>query len=255
MALVCRLRRQDEYTFNHCLNVSVLLTRFSHHLGHDLNLTHEIALGGLLHDIGKMTVQSAILKKPGKLTAAEYEHMKTHVTRGLQTISSFALATATLNVIAEHHERFDGNGYPLSLCGTAISEAGRMAAIVDVYDAISSDRVYHKGLPIPEAMRRIFEWQQHFDPALVNAFIRCLGIYPVGSLVRLQSGRLAVVVQHHPEQLMRPRVRVIFHATQKAYLQPEEIDLSAVHWEQREAIVGHEDPAHWGINVAHHVLC
>lgn len=255
MALVCRLRKRDEYTFSHSLNVGVLLTRFSHYLGHELQRTHEIALGGLLHDIGKMTVEAGVLKKPGKLTENEYDHMKTHVERGLNLVAPYALAESTLNVIAEHHERFDGQGYPAGSRGTGISTAGRMAAIVDVYDAISSDRVYHKGLPAPEAMRRIFEWQPHFDPELVSQFVRCLGIYPIGSLVLLKSGRLAIVIQHHPETLIRPRVRVIFHAQQRTYLPPEEIDLAARHWQEREAIVGHEDPKQWGIDISRHVGC
>lgn len=255
MALVCRLRKRDEYTFNHSLNVGVLLARFSHHLGLDLATTHEIALGGLLHDIGKMAVAAEVLKKPGKLTEDEYNHMKTHVERGLHLVAPYSLGQAALNVIGEHHERYDGNGYPGHTREGAISQAGRMAAIVDVYDAISSDRVYHKGLPAPEAMRRIFEWQRHFDPSLVSQFVRCLGIYPIGSLVRLKSGRLAIVVQHHPEKLIRPRVRVIFHVARRVYLPPEEIDLAAAHWEDREAIVGHEDPSPWGIDIARHVGC
>lgn len=255
MALVCRLRKRDEYTFNHSLNVGVLLARFSHHLGLDLATTHEIALGGLLHDIGKMAVAAEVLKKPGKLTEEEYNHMKTHVERGLHLVAPYSLGPAALSVIGEHHERYDGNGYPGHTREEGISQAGRMAAIVDVYDAISSDRVYHKGLPAPEAMRRIFEWQCHFDPRLVSQFVRCLGIYPIGSLVRLKSGRLAIVVQHHPEKLIRPRVRVIFDAVQRIHLLPEEIDLAASHWEEREAIVGHEEPARWGIDIAHHVGC
>jgi len=253
MTLVCRLRKRDAYTFDHSLNVGVLLARFSHYLGHDLNHTHAIALGGLLHDIGKMTVATEILQKPGKLTEDEYAHMKTHVDRGVALVSPYGLPGASLQVIAEHHERFDGSGYPAAHPGSSISEAGRMAALVDVYDAISTDRVYHRGLPAPEAMGRIFEWQRHFDPGLVNQFVRCLGIYPIGSLVRLKSERLAVVMQHHPETLVRPRVRVIFHAQRRSHLPPEEIDLSAPYWQEREHIVGHEDPAAWDIDICRHL--
>jgi putative nucleotidyltransferase with HDIG domain len=254
MTLVCRLRQRDAYTFDHSLNVGVLLARFSHFLGHDLPQTHAIALGGLLHDIGKMSVATEILQKPGKLTADEYAHMKTHVERGLALVAPYGLPAASLKVIAEHHERCDGSGYPDGHPGSALSEAGRMAAIVDVYDAISSDRVYHRGLPAPEAMGRIFEWQRHFDVPLVSQFVRCLGIYPIASLVRLKSDRLAIVIQHHPEKLVRPRVRVIFHAGRRAHLPPEDIDLAAPHWHVREAIVGHEDPVAWGIDVSHYLM-
>ncbi len=253
MALICQLRQRDEYTFNHSLNVGVLLAHFSHHLGHDQERMHQISLGGILHDIGKMQVESRILNKPGKLTDGEYAEMKTHVQRGLHLISAYPLAEATRQVIAEHHERYDGHGYPRAMTAEAISEAGRMAAIVDVYDAVSSRRVYHQALPPAEAMRRIFEWQQHFDRSMVTQFVRCIGIYPIGSLVRLKSHRLAIVIRHHPEKLMRPRIRIIFDTRNNAYLPPSEIDLAAKHWEEREAIVGHEDPERWGIDIAQHV--
>ncbi|MBI2308920.1 MAG: HD-GYP domain-containing protein [Rhodocyclales bacterium] len=250
LALICRLRRCDEYTFSHSLNVSVLLARFSHHLGNTPEITRQVALGGLLHDIGKMSVDREVLNKPGKLTSDEYDHMKTHVTRGLALVEPYRLPEATLAVIREHHERRDGSGYPLSATQDDISLIGRMAAIVDVYDAISSERVYHQALPAPEAIRRIFDWQHYFDPALVNSFVRCLGIYPVGSLVRLKSERLAIVLRHNPRNLIQPRVRVVFDVRRRAYLPPLDIELASPHWAEREGIVGHEDPQRWQIDIA-----
>lgn len=255
MALVCRLRKRDEYTFSHSLNVSVLLARFSHHLGDAPEVTQQIALGGLLHDIGKMAIATEVLNKPGKLTDDEYGHMKTHVSRGLALVERYPLPEAALAVIREHHERRDGSGYPMSLTQESISTIGRMAAIVDVYDAISTERVYHKALPAPEAMRRIFEWQHHFDPTLVNGFVRCLGIYPAGSLVRLKSERLAIVLCHRPENLVQPRLRVIFDLRRRTYLPPEDIELSSRYWAEREAIVGHEDARQWNIDAAHFIGC
>lgn len=252
IGLVCRLRQRDEYTFTHSLNVSVLLASFSQHLGHDQKTTEDLCLGGLLHDIGKMAVDDAVLNKPGKLTPDEFTHMKTHVDRGLALVNNYPLPEKTMQVIAEHHERRDGTGYPHGHAWENISEAGRMAAIIDVYDAISSDRCYHKGLPAPEAMRRIFEWQSHFDGSLVNQFVRCLGIYPVGSLVRLSSGRLAIVIEHQHNNLMRPRVRVIYDSRHRHYLAAEDIDLAAPRWQGKENIIRHEDPARWGIDVARH---
>lgn len=249
MALVCRLRRRDEYTFTHSLNVSVLLARFSHYLAHDPAITQQIALGGLLHDIGKMAIDDEVLNKPGKLTDEEYAHMKTHVARGLALVAPYDLPEPALAVIREHHERRDGSGYPQAVAQEEISMIGRMAAIVDVYDAISTERVYHKALPAPEAMRRIFEWQRHFDAALVNSFVRCLGIYPAGSLVRLQSERLAIVLCHDPGNLIQPHVRVVFDIRRQAYLPPEDIELASAQWAGRESIVGHEDPQRWHIDV------
>lgn len=255
LALVCRLRKRDEYTFSHSLNVSVLLARFSHHLGNAPEVTHQIALGGLLHDIGKMSIDTEVLNKPGKLTTDEYDHMKTHVTRGLSLVEPYRLPEPALAVIREHHERGDGSGYPLSTRQEDISQIGRIAAIVDVYDAISSERVYHSALPAPEAIRRIFEWQHYFDPALVNSFVRCLGIYPVGSLVRLKSERLAIVVCHNPKNLIQPRLRVIFDARHKSHLPPEDIDLGKRPWIDRDAIVGHEDAQYWNIDIGRFTGC
>jgi len=255
MALVCRLRRRDEYTFGHSLNVGVLLARFGHHLGYRQETLQQFALGGLLHDVGKMSVDQSILNKPGELSDAEYDAMKTHVSQGLALVDRYALPDATLAVIREHHERSDGSGYPTAAAGEGISETGRMAAIVDVYDAISSDRVYHKALPAPEAMRRIFEWQRHFDPVLVHSFVRCLGIYPAGSLVRLQSERLAVVLGHDPANPIRPHIRVVFDIRRDAPVPPEDIDLAAPRWSGRESIVGHEDPRQWPVDVARAAGC
>lgn len=255
MALVCRLRKRDEYTFSHSINVSVLLARFSHHLGHSTEMTQQIAFGGLLHDIGKMTIDTDVLNKPGKLTVDEYDHMKTHVSRGLTFVEPYGLPEPALAVIREHHERRDGSGYPMAMGQDAISIAGRMAAIVDVYDAISTERVYHKALPAPETMRRIFEWQHHFDPTLVNSFIRCLGIYPTGSLVRLKSDRLAIVLSHDPKSLVRPLLRIIFDVRRNAYLPPEDVDLGSRQWIERESIVGHEDAHQWNIDISRFTGC
>lgn len=253
MALVCQLRERHEYTFNHSLNVSVLLTSFSHHLGHELPTTQALALGGLLHDIGKMVVDEAVLNKPGKLSQDEFSHIKTHVDRGVALVQRNALPEEALAVIHEHHERQDGSGYPRGFHLAETSLAGRMAAIVDVYDAISSDRCYHRGLSAPAAMQRIFEWQGHFDQELVGRFVRTVGIYPVGSLVRLSSQRLAIVVEHDLFDLLRPKVRVIFDLRRQAYLPAEDINLAAPRWAGRESIERHENPADWQVDIQRHV--
>lgn len=253
MLLVCQLRQRHEYTFHHSLNVSVLLTSFSHHLGHELATTRALALGGLLHDIGKMVVDAEVLNKPGKLSEDEFTHIQTHVDLGYELVLNSGLPEESLAVLLEHHERQDGSGYPRALAQAQTSQAGRMAAIVDVYDAISSDRCYHRGLSAPAAMQRIFEWQDHFDRELVGRFVRTVGIYPVGSLVRLSSQRLAIVIEHDLCDLLRPKVRVIFDLRQQAYQPAEDIDLAAPRWSGRESIEGHENPAHWRIDIQRHV--
>ena len=204
----------------------------------------EIAIGALLHDVGKARVPDEILNKPGKLTDAEFDRMKSHVVQSKIILQATpGISPIALDVAAQHHERFDGSGYPNKLAGQGISLYGRMGAIVDVYDAITSDRVYHKGMAPTEALRKLLDWSaNHFEPRLVKAFIRSVGIYPTGALVRLESKRLAVVQAQHADNPMQPTVKVIFH-TAGHYLRPEDVDLRR----SQDRIVGHEDFAAWNI--------
>jgi HD-GYP domain-containing protein (c-di-GMP phosphodiesterase class II) len=160
------------------------------------------------------------------------------------------ISQTALHVAAQHHERYDGSGYPNRLKGDQISPIGQMAAIIDVYDAITSDRVYHKGMPPTEALRKMFEWSKfHFKPELVHAFARVVGIYPVGALVRLESGRLAVVVEHRESNMLHPLVRVMFDGKRNYHLKPEDVDLSRpVGHGGGDRIVGHESPEKWQID-------
>ena len=244
---LARLKQHDNYTFQHSVSVCALMTAFARTLGVSRETIHEIAVGALLHDVGKARVPDEILNKPGKLTDAEFERMKSHVVQSkLILMATPGISPIPLEVAAQHHERFDGSGYPNRLAGDAISLYGRMAAIVDVYDAITSERVYHKGMPPTEALRKLLEWSSnHFEPRLVQAFIRSVGIYPTGALVRLESKRLAVVQAQHADKPTLPRVKVIFH-TAGHYLQPEDLDLRR----SQDRIVGHEDFAAWNIDPA-----
>jgi HD-GYP domain-containing protein (c-di-GMP phosphodiesterase class II) len=198
-----------------------------------------------------MRTPDAILNKPGKLTDEEFAIMRHHVvaSREILEITPHISQTA-LHVAAQHHERHDGSGYPNRLKGEEIAPLGRMAAIVDVYDAITSDRVYHKGMPPTEALRKLLEWSRfHFDPELVHAFVRVVGIYPVGTLVRLESGRLAVVVEQRESNLLQPLVRVMFDAKRNHYLKPEDVDLSRPLGKGgADRILGHESPEKWQID-------
>lgn len=244
---LARLKQHDSYTFQHSVSVCALMTAFARTLGLPRETIREIAIGALLHDVGKARIPDEILNKPGKLTDAEFERMKSHVVQSkLILMATPGISPIALEVAAQHHERFDGTGYPNRLAGEAISLYGRMAAIVDVYDAITSERVYHKGMPPTEALRKLLEWSSnHFEPRLVQAFIRSVGIYPTGALVRLESKRLAVVQAQHADKPTLPRVKVIFH-TAGHYLQPEDLDLRR----SQDRIVGHEDFAAWNIDPA-----
>lgn len=247
MLPLARLKNHDEYTFQHSVSVCALMTSFARTLDLPREIIREIAIGALLHDVGKATVPDEILNKPAKLTDAEFAKMKNHVVQSKIILQSTpGISDIALDVAAQHHERFDGTGYPNKLAGDGISLYGQMGAIVDVYDAITSNRVYHKGMAPTEALRKLLEWSKfHFAPTLVQAFIRAVGIYPTGSLVRLESRRLAVVQAQNPENLMQPVVKVIFHI-RGHYLTPETVDLRR----SQDRIVGHEDFEAWKIDPA-----
>ena len=247
MLPLARLKDHDEYTFQHSVSVCTLMTSFARTLKLPRDIIHEIAVGALLHDVGKAKVPDQILNKPAKLTDAEFAKMKSHVVQSKIILQGTpGISQIALDVAAQHHERFDGTGYPNKLKGDEISLYGQMGAIVDVYDAITSNRVYHKGMAPTEALRKLLEWSKfHFNPTLVQAFIRAVGIYPTGSLVRLESRRLAVVQAQNPENLMQPVVKVIFH-TRGYYLTPETVDLR----HSQDRIVGHEDFEAWDIDPA-----
>ena len=242
---LARLKQHDSYTFQHSVSVCALMTAFARTLEVPREKIREIAIGALLHDVGKARVPDEILNKPGKLTDAEFDRMKSHVVQSKIILQATpGISPIALDVAAQHHERFDGSGYPNKLAGQGISLYGRMGAIVDVYDAITSDRVYHKGMAPTEALRKLLDWSaNHFEPRLVKAFIRSVGIYPTGALVRLESKRLAVVQAQHADNPMQPTVKVIFH-TAGHYLRPEDVDLRR----SQDRIVGHEDFAAWNID-------
>lgn len=247
-----RIKNKDDYTFQHSVSVCGLQTAFCRALQMSKSEIHEAGIGGLLHDIGKTRVADEVLNKPGKLTDAEFVQMKCHVVESRRILEATpGISPIAVQVAAQHHERHDGSGYPLGLKGDEISQMGQMAAIVDVYDAITSDRCYHKGLEPTEAMRKIFEWGKfHFNPVLVHAFTRCIGIYPAGSLVMLDSGRLAVVVGQCEGNLLQPLVRVIYNARHGHYVVAEELDLSRASSAGSDRIVGFEKPEKWGIEVS-----
>jgi putative nucleotidyltransferase with HDIG domain len=242
---LARLKNADDYTFMHSVAVCALMVALARQLGIAPEETRSIGIAGLLHDLGKAQMPSEVLNKPGKLTDAEFAIIKSHPEAGYRMLcEGAAVDSIALDVVLHHHEKVDGSGYPERLQGDAISLHAKMGAVCDVYDAITSNRPYKAGWDPAESLRRMAEWSNgHFDPAVFQAFVKAIGIYPIGSLVRLSCGRLAVVTEQGEQSLLAPRVKVFFSTRSNARIRPEVIDLARPGSTLR--IVAREDPAKW----------
>jgi len=246
-----RITAKEDYLFLHSVSVCSLLVAFCRARAMAPEVVHQAGLGALLHDIGKALVPDKLLNKPGALTEAEFALVKRHAGDShAMLLKSHGVGPIPLDIARHHHERCDGSGYPDRLVGGQISELAQMAAIVDVYSAITADRVYHKGLPAAAALRQIYEWSKfQFHPQLTQEFMRCIGIYPVGTLVMLESRRLGVVIEPHPTNLLAPKVNVFFDSRNQVYIRPETLDLSrGLGFGGGDKIVGHELPARWKVD-------
>ena len=247
LASLSRIKKVDEYTFSHSVSVCVLMISFARHLGLDSQTVKEVGVGGLLHDIGKTNIPIELLNKKGTLTEDEYIIMKEHVVQGTVLLYDFSdIYDTSVCVAAHHHERMDGSGYPNGLKGEEISKFGQMAGIVDVYDAITSDSHYRRGIQPTEALKKLYEWSKfHFNSALVQQFIKCVGIYPVGTLVLLESGMLSIVLTHGYKNILKPTVRIVFDTKKMKNVAPYDIDLSQGGNEDK--IKSYESPYIWHI--------
>lgn len=243
---VARLKRVDEYTYMHSVAVCALMTALARQLGLSGEALRKAGLAGLLHDVGKAAVPLDILNKPGSLSDAQFAVVKSHPERGHAMLArGGAISPVVLDACLHHHEKFDGSGYPHGLQGEAISLFARMTAVCDVYDAVTSARPYKAGWDPGEALRHMAQWKGHFDQRVFHAFVKTVGIYPVGTLVRLQSQRLAVVCGQNAQSLLAPRVKVFHCAATRRPLPPQELDLAGSE-AQGERITGCEPPQAWG---------
>lgn len=244
---LARLKTADEYTYMHSVAVCALMIALARQLALDEDSVREAGLAGLLHDMGKAFVPLEILNKPGKLTDEEFAIIKTHPAKGHEALlSGNVVGEVTLDVCLHHHEKTGGGGYPHNLSGDAISLFARMGAVCDVYDAITSNRPYKEGWNPAESLRRMAEWADgHFDQKVFQAFVRSIGIYPIGSFVQLRSGRLGVVIEQDSRSLLKPRVKAFYSTRQPGYIKPVIVELA--HPASRDAIVGREEPSRWGI--------
>lgn len=243
---VARIKGKDEYTYLHSVAVAALMIGLARQHGCDEHTVRMAGLAGLLHDMGKALTPDVILNKQGKLTDEEYGVMRQHPRQGWELLRSWpGVPEEVLDVCLHHHEKMDASGYPEALPGDGISLLSRMGAICDVYDAITSNRPYKTGWDPAVSLSRMAAWKGHFDPGLLQQFVAMLGIYPVGSLVRLGSEQLAVVVEQNPAALLKPVVSVFYSIRLRQKIPVWQLDLAQDGCADR--IVGREQPENWNI--------
>lgn len=243
---LARLKSADDYTYMHSVAVCALMIALGRQLKLGEEVLRRIGVAGLLHDLGKAKIPMDIINKPGRLSDEEFQIIKAHPEEGYRLlVDGSGVCELVLDVVLHHHEKMDGSGYPKGLKGEQISLYARMGAICDVYDAVTSNRPYKAGWDPAESLRKMAEWTGgHFDKRVFQAFVKSVGIYPVGSLVRLESRRLGIVIEQAAGSLLEPRIRAFYSIERDCYIAPEVIDLAAPGCAER--IVGREDPAKWG---------
>lgn len=244
---LARLKTSNDYTYMHSVAVSALMIALAHELKLSQELVIEAGIGGMLHDIGKIAIPDAILDKPGKLTDEEFDVIRKHPNAAISILTDNEhVSDLVLDICLHHHEKYDGSGYPHRLANEQISLFSRMGAVCDVYDALTSTRPYKAGWDPAEAIHQMAKWQGHFDNEIFHAFIRTIGIYPVGALVRLESGLLGVVIEQHETSLLTPQIKVFFSTRLNLPVPHAIIDLATL--VGHEKIISRENPAKWGFS-------
>jgi putative nucleotidyltransferase with HDIG domain len=241
---LARLKTADDYTYMHSVAVCAMMISLATQLGMSHADIKQAGMAGLLHDVGKMAVPLDILNKPAKLTEEEFASIRSHTVAGHSMLKQIdGMSQAALDVALHHHEKVDGSGYPFNLKSDQISVMAKMGAVCDVYDAITSNRPYKAGWDPARSIRHMAGSAGHFDPTAIEAFVKAIGIYPTGSCVLMQSGKLAVVVDQRPGQLLTPRVKAFYSTINKLPIKTEIIDLAHAN----DKIMAYADPAKWGI--------
>ena len=243
---LARLKDADAYTYMHSVAVSVLMVALARQLQMSEEEVRLAGLAGLMHDVGKSKIPLAILNKPDRLTESEFSVIKKHPEEGHRILVSggHSVDPVVLDVCLHHHEKVDGSGYPEGLERSTISQFAKMAAVCDVYDAITSNRPYKSGWDPAKSIRKMAEWtKDHFEEQIFHGFVKSLGIYPTGSLVRLQSGYLGVVVEQSQDSLLKPVVKVFYSTKNNCRMPIKIIKLNSPG--VSDQIVGREEPSDW----------
>jgi HD-GYP domain-containing protein (c-di-GMP phosphodiesterase class II) len=244
---LARLKTSDDYTYMHSVAVCALMVALARQLNLNDDDTREAGLAGLVHDLGKAQMPLEVLNKPGALTPAEYAIMKGHPEAGHRMlVEGNGVGPIPLDVCLHHHEKINGKGYPHGLQGDAISLYAKMGAVCDVYDAITSNRPYKSGWDPAESIQKMAQWAKdgQFDERIFQAFVKSIGIYPTGSLVKLKSGRLGVVVEQGSQSLLSPIVRAFFSTKSNEPITPVLLDMGDA--KVGDQIASRESPATWG---------
>jgi putative nucleotidyltransferase with HDIG domain len=242
---LARIKTSDDYTYMHSVAVCALMIALARQLGLNVEQTQSAGAAGLLHDLGKSMIPSEILNKPGKLTDEEFAVIKTHPQEGHKLLlGSTGADEMAFDVVLHHHEKLDGNGYPERLKGSEITLFAKMGAVCDIYDAITSNRPYKTEWDPAHSLSKMATWtDSHLDAEVFSAFVQCVGIYPVGSLVRLESGRLGVVTEQSKKSLLKPVIKVFYSTLSQVRVKPQILDLSIPGCSEK--ISGREDPNNW----------
>lgn len=229
-ALLCmtKLQNKDSYLLEHSINVGILLAVFAKHLGLSKEIGLRLTLAGLLHDMGKVQVPDAILNKKGKLTNSEFHKMKKHPDYGAEILKQTGVDGLAVQIAQQHHERLSGSGYPQGLKKFQINQYVRMSCIVDVFDAITAERVYKKAMTAFQAFRILKDaGGAEFDNKLLNSFIQAIGFFSIGTVVQMTSEKLAIVVNTNYAEPLKPTVAVFYHPKYHRHIEIETIDLSS----------------------------
>lgn len=251
LSSLSRLKRFDEYTFYHSVNTALLAMSLGRKLGFDRSALHVTGVGTLLHDIGKMKIPLEVLNKPGRFEAHEMEIVKQHVLRGVEVLASTTgLGDSYIQPALEHHERVNGAGYPHRRAKQEISQFGLITAIVDIYDAMTSDRCYHKGRPAHEILQLLYRLslEGHLDSTLVQHFIQVVGVYPVGSIVELNTGETSIVKQINHHVPLAPIILIVKSAGNTLLSRPREQNLSSQVETPHRSITAILEPHQTGID-------